>query len=120
MTISIPPSGLIACICEGGAETAIMDILLNNELLIFNRNQLIEERVLPRTSAKDFQKRHLRVEYDQKIFILRVIDSRREEFKLSKPYCCQVEIINVIIAPEIEMLIITSMNKYDDYCKSGV
>ena len=27
MTVNIPSSSLIACICEGGAETAIMDIL---------------------------------------------------------------------------------------------
>ncbi len=120
MTIRIPSSSLIACICEGGAEAAIMDILLDNDLLIFNREQMIEERVLPRTSVKEFERRHLRMAYDQKILILRVIDSRREEFNLSKPYLCQVHVINVITAPEIEMLIIASKKKYDDYCRSGV
>lgn len=120
MKVSIPSSSLIACICEGGAETAIMDILLNNDLLIFNREQMIEESVLPRTSVQKFEQRYLRMAYDQKIIILRVIDSRREEFKLSKAYRCQVEVINVITAPEIEMLIITSMRKYDDFCRSGV
>ena len=120
MTVHIPASNLIACICEGGAETAIMDILLDNGLLIFNRKQMIEESTIPRMSAKEFQKRYLRVAYDQKILILRVIDSRREEFNLSKPYRCQVEIINVITAPEIEILIIASMKKYDEYCKSGI
>lgn len=120
MTVNIPSSSLIACICEGAAEIAIMDILLDNDFLIFNREQLIDESVLPRTSVKDFERRYLRLAYEQKIIILRVIDSRGEEFNLSKAYRCQVDVINVITAPEIEMLIIASKKKYDAYCKSGV
>ena len=34
-----------ACICEGSAENAIMDILLDYNLLIFNREEMIEEEV---------------------------------------------------------------------------
>ncbi len=120
MTVNIPSSSLIACVCEGGAETIIMDILLDNDLLIFNREQMIEKGVLPRTSVKEFERRYLRMAYDQKILILRVIDSRVEEFNLSKAYRCQVEVINIITAPEIEMLMIASKKKYDDYCRSGV
>lgn len=29
-----------ACICEGAAETAIMDVLLDNNLLIFKREDI--------------------------------------------------------------------------------
>ena len=119
MTVDIPSSCLIACICEGGAEVAIMDILLDNDLLLFKREQMIEERVLPRTSVKEFERRYLRMAYDKKILVLRVIDSRREKFNLSRAYLCQVEVINVITAPEIEMLIIASKKKYDEYCRSG-
>lgn len=113
-------TSLIACICEGGAETAIMNILIDNNLLIFNRKQLIDESVINRTSVKEFEKRYLRREYDQRILILRIIDSRREKFNLSKAYRCQVDIINVITAPEIEILIIVSKSKYDDFCRSGI
>lgn len=115
MTVDFPDSGIIACICEGGAEIAIMDILLDNDLLKFTREQLIEEQVLPRMKVAEFQRRYLRREYEQKILILRVIDSRREEFKLSKAYRCQVEVINVITAPEIEILIIAS-KKISSFC----
>ena len=55
MAFDIPEASLIACICEGGAETVIIDILLDNNLLIFNREQLIDESVIPRTSVKDFE-----------------------------------------------------------------
>lgn len=120
MKIDIPSTNLIACICEGGAETEIMNILLDNNLLIFEREQLLEERLLPRTSVKEFEKRYLRLAYDQKILVLRVIDSRGEEFNLSKAYRCQVDLVNVITAPEIEMLIIASQKKYDEFCRSGI
>ena len=121
MTVNITDSSLIACICEGGAEIVIMDILIDNDLLKLSRGQLIGERVIPRCSVKDFQRRYLRVAYDEEITILRVIDSRAEEFKLGKAYGCQVkEIINVITAPEIEMLIIASQKKFDEFCRSGI
>lgn len=31
-----------ACICEGAAEAAIIDILLDNDLLIFSRKDMLE------------------------------------------------------------------------------
>ncbi len=121
MAVGIPETSLIACICEGGAETAIMDILLDNDLLIFRREQLLDESVLPRSSVSDFQKRYLRQEYDQKLFIVRVIDSRSEQFNLKEPYRCQVEnVVSVITAPEIEILLIVSEGKYDDFCRSNI
>lgn len=81
MAVDIPKASIIACICEGGAETVIMDILLDNNLLIFDREQLIDESVIPRTSVKDFERRYLRREYDKRILILRIIDS---SIKVSK------------------------------------
>ena len=37
--------------------------------------------------------------------MIRILDSRRENFKISKAYQFMVDVINVITAPEIEMLI---------------
>lgn len=62
MTANILPSSVIACMCEGGAETAIMDILLDNDLLLFNRSQLIDERVIPRISVRNFERELLTLE----------------------------------------------------------
>ena len=44
----------IACICEGSAEQAIIDNLLDNHLLIFEREQIIDEDVLRCRDAKTF------------------------------------------------------------------
>lgn len=33
-----------ACICEGAAETAIIDVLLEDDLLIFQREEMLDEK----------------------------------------------------------------------------
>ncbi len=105
----------IACICEGGAERAILDLLLDNHKLIFEREELIEEDVLRCRSGKEFEKRYLRKGFSEKITIYCILDSRSERFSLSKAYEDKVDVKNVITAPEIEKLIICNEKKYKDY-----
>ena len=105
----------IACICEGSAEEAIMDILLDHDLLIFSREDLLEERVLRSRSAKKFEERYLRKGFSAPISVVRILDSRRENFTLSKAYAHKVDVIKVITAPEIEMLIIHTEKAYDKF-----
>ena len=109
-----------ACICEGSAETAIIDVLLDNDLLIFSRTEMIEEKVIRCRSGKIFEERYLRKGYTDKISIIRILDSRRENFKISKAYEPKVDVIDIITAPEIEMLIIFNENMYVEYKKSGM
>lgn len=52
-----------ACICEGLAENAIIDILLNDDLMIFKREEMIEEEVLRCREGKKFEQKYLRKEY---------------------------------------------------------
>lgn len=108
----------IACICEGSAEHAIMDILLDNELLIFTRGEMLEEEVIRCREGKKFEIKYLRKDFADKISVIRVLDSRRENFELSKAYEGKVDIINVITAPEIEMLIVFNEDRYNDFKKS--
>ena len=107
----------IACMCEGNAEKAIIDILLDNDLLLFNRESMIEEESLSRCSVSDFEKKYLRKSYNGKISLLRIIDSKSEQFNLHKEYRDKVDVINIITAPEIEILMVIAENKYDDYIK---
>ena len=53
-------STYIACLCEGTAEEVIINILLDNDKLIFNRSQLIEETPLRCREARTFETRYLR------------------------------------------------------------
>ena len=107
-----------ACICEGSAENAIMDILLDNKLLIFSREEMLEEEIIRCRDAKKFEEKYLRKGFENKISVIRILDSRKENFKLSKAYEHKVDVINVITAPEIEMLIIFNENKYKELKKS--
>lgn len=109
----------IACICEGGAERAILDLLLDNHKLIFEREDLIEEEVLKCRSGREFEERYLRKRFAGKITIYRVLDSRSEKFNLRKTYEHKVDVKNVITAPEIEKLIICNEGKYKDYEKEA-
>ena len=104
----------VACIAEGSAEMAIIDILLDHQLLIFERGKMIDEKVLRCRSADAFEKRYLRKGFDGKITVFRILDSRRENFRLSKAYQHKIDVINIITAPEIEMLIILNEDRYAD------
>lgn len=47
-----------ACICEGSAENAIIDILLDNDLLIFTREEMLEEEVIRCRDGKRFEEKY--------------------------------------------------------------
>ena len=107
-----------ACICEGGAEKAIIEILLENDRLVFNKSDLLDEKIIRNRSGKDFEERYLNMSFSKKITVYRVLDSRKEKFKLREIYKDKIEsVINIITAPEIEMLVIIAEEKYDDYIK---
>lgn len=112
-------SKYVACICEGGAEYAIMNILLDADKLIFDRDSLLDGEIIRCRDAKTFESTYLRKGFNSKITVLRILDSRREKFKLSAAYAQKVNVINVITAPEIEMLIILCEGRYDEFKKSG-
>jgi len=110
----------VACICEGAAEQAIIELLLDNDKLIFTYDDLLEGEVLRCRNGKNFENQYLRKGFTEKITVLRILDSRREQFKLSKAYEGKIEVVNVITAPEIEMLIILREGRYTEYKKSGM
>jgi len=111
-------NGYVACICEGSAEKAIINLLLENDKLIFNKNQMVDRQIIPCRDGKSFETKYLRKGFQHKITVYRILDSRKEKFKLSKVYQEKIEVVNVITSPEIEMLIIFNENKYEDYKKS--
>ena len=49
-----------ACICEGSAENAIMDILLDNALLIFTREEMLEEEIICCRDGKHFEEKYFK------------------------------------------------------------
>jgi hypothetical protein len=64
-----------------------MNILLDNDMLIFDRNMLFEGKIYKRESVEMIQEKYLSLSYKNKeLVILSIIDSKHEAFKLGKPY----------------------------------
>lgn len=70
-----------AIICEGAAEKAIINILLENDRLIINKNDLYKGQLFGRAdrNIKKFCDNHLNISIDFKIVIWRILDSKREK-----------------------------------------
>lgn len=112
-------SKYIACICEGAAEQAVIELLLDSNKLIFRYDDMLENEVIRCRSAQKFEERYLRKGFTEKITILRILDSHRENFNLSRAYRGKIGVINIVTAPEIEMLMIYAEKKYAQYKRSG-
>lgn len=108
---------LVACIVEGTAERVIITKLLDNDKLKFSRNELLDEELLRSRTARKFEEKYLGKSFKSKISVFRILDSKTEKFKLRKTYASKVDVINIITAPEIEILVILKEGKFDDYCK---
>ena len=66
----------VAAICEGGAETAIMEMLLDAGRLIFTEEDLFYDEIIRCRNAEIFEQRYLKVRMDFKLTIIRALDSR--------------------------------------------
>lgn len=112
-------SKYVACICEGAAEQAVIELLLDADKLIFTYENMLEGEVIRCRGAKNFEDQYLRKGFTDKITVLRILDSRKENFNLSKAYAAKIDVINVVTAPEIEMLVIFNEGKYTEFKNSG-
>ncbi|GAB4074711.1 hypothetical protein GCM10028778_22140 [Barrientosiimonas marina] len=77
---------MVACICEGNAERAVIDLLLDHDCLNFTRSEMLEGEVLKYRSAKSFQKNVLNKTMNEKIRIYRILDSINENFQITGPF----------------------------------
>lgn len=84
-----------------------------------NREELLEEETIRTRSARSFQRKHLNKVTSGKNIVYRILDSKNENFNITGPYKEKIkEVINIITAPEIEMLVIHAEDCYDHYSRS--
>lgn len=112
--------GIVVCMCEGNAEKAIMEILLNEDKLIFNREQLLDEQIFSRIPpARLFNSVLTHAYGDNEIHIIRIIDSIKENFPMKASQRKRISTEQAYLTrPEIEMLIIISKNHYEKWKRS--
>ena len=61
---------------------------------------MLEESVIRCRDGKKFEQKYFRKGLAEKISVIRILDSRREKFKIGKAYEHKIDVINVIAAPE--------------------
>lgn len=105
-----------AIIAEGATEQAILEVLINHHALIYSRADLLQEEIIRCRSGKRFAKQYLDKSFHSQIKIVRILDSRTEDFKLPLAYQKKISgVMNVYTRPEIEILYIIFHHDYQHY-----
>ena len=110
-------NNLIAIIVEGQTELAIMTLLLEKNALIYDEDDLLNGEIITTRKGNNFAKRYLNKGFgSRKIKILRILDSKNENFKLPLVYRKKIsEVKNLRTRPEIEILDIIYHDDYQKY-----
>ena len=107
-------------LCEGPNEKVIIDILLENNLLIINKDDLIG--LQPYHARQIDKAANISVAiktYNQPFEILRIGDSLTDKLRIPKDF--KEKVLNIkkyCTKPELEFLLIISENLLNDYAKS--
>ena len=107
----------VLCLYEGNSEIAIMNMLIDQNKLLFERDSLVQKKVHKRVAAKIVQDQFLNLDYDKGVIILRIIDSRSEKFNLGKLYKDKFQVLSINTTPEIEILVIITEEDIDEFNK---
>lgn len=96
----------IICSCEGIAEKAIIDLLLDNNQLCFSREDLIHGECTTCRKGSDIAQEFLTQDYGRSIAILRIIDREKDKFVIPQIYKMNrnIAIFDIVTKPEIEIL----------------
>ena len=103
--------------CEGTAEQVIVDKLVGADVTIFPADNVIA--VTRMRKAAEIQEEFLDYDYDWPVSVLRVLDSRKERFRLGNLYADRFPVHSFITHPEIEILVIIREGEWERWSKSG-
>ena len=111
----------ILCACEGHAEQAIIDLLLDNDFLCFGRQAMIGGECTQIRTGEQLAKQYLGMEMERELAILRILDREKERLVLPKAYQLRddINIFNVVTKPEIEILHIIDAGLYENFKAQG-
>lgn len=107
---------LVLVSCEGGAEDALIRILLEDNRLCFCENDVID--ITRARKHDDIERSYLGFDYDQPVSLLYLTDSTRSKFKLGTLYQQACTIFRICTRPEIEILTVLNENRLKDFQKS--
>ena len=105
----------VICICEGAAEQAIIELLLDHTSLVFSKDNLVGKEVTRKRKSFEIQTAFLNRAYQRRVNILRILDSKKDTFKLPPLYRERYPVHNIYTRPEIEMLLIIAEGQVEKY-----
>ena len=105
----------VICICEGATEQAIIELLLDHNSLVFAHDNLVGREVTRKRKSSEIQSSFLNRAYQRRVNILRILDSKKDSFKLPALYAERYPVHNIYTRPEIEMLLIIAEGQVDKY-----
>lgn len=105
----------VICICEGAAEQAIIELLLDHNSLVFTHDNLVGREITRKRKASEIQDSFLNLAYQRQVNILRILDSKKDSFKLPSLYAERFPVHNIYTRPEIEMLLIIAEGQSENY-----
>lgn len=109
----LPPDSHALFVCEGTFEQYLVETLVYANKLVIAPDAVVG---ITRTrSASQIQSSFLNFDYDWPVAIVRILDSRRENFVLGRLYRERYPVFNFYTHPEIEMLIIVREGSFSNY-----
>lgn len=119
MILQIDINNPIAVICEGKSEQTIVEILLERDLLLFNRSHLIDRQILNNNfrNPEKFSKSYLASRYYENISVILILD-HIQSFEIPQFFQNSIKAkIFILTQPEIEILMILALGLFNDYQK---
>lgn len=105
---------------EGSTELALLDVLLEKNLLKFNKKELLMEQMYHSRQIDGEIKGYIQLlNCQDKVIIYRVGDTLKEKLKIPSTILSEKidKIIDVSTTPEFETLFIINENLYDEFLK---
>lgn len=102
--------------CEGTAEQVIVRKLVAADALVFPAADVVE--VTRKRRSADIQADFLGFDYDWPVCIIRVLDSRKERFRLGNLYSGRFPVASIVTHPEIEVLAIIREGEWGRWRKT--
>lgn len=101
--------------CEGTAEQAIVEKLLEEDALVFPNGYVVDVTRMRKSS--DIEEAYLSFDYDWPVCVVRVHDSRKERFRLGRLFVDRFPVESVLTHPEIEILAIIREGEWHQWRK---